>query len=239
MQTLAEREVDLGSMTGDELSARIREIEAERNRIDICLAETVAALDARQHWAADGAISPSTWLAWQCDMSRGSARRLVRTARRLRSMPLTVAAAKAGRLGAAKVVLLARAAGHGDAAADAFARHEAVLVEHAQKLSVDQLAVLLREWLMRVDAEAGEKDEKAQHEGRRLHISRTLDGTWALNGTLADEAGSWLSAALEREGQQIKANEKATGTPPSTAAQRRADALIALCKGVAESAPRT
>ncbi len=90
---------------------------------------------------------------------------------------------------------------------------------------------------MRVDDEAGEKDEKAQHEGRRLHLSRTLNGTWAINGTLTDEAGSWLSAALERECNEIKTNEKATGVAPSTPAQRRADALLALCKGAAECAP--
>ncbi len=151
-------------------------------------------------------------------------------------MPLTVAAARCGALGAQKVALLARAAGQSEASAEAFARHESLLVEHAQKLSVDQLAVLLREWLMRVDDEAGPDDDEKQHERRCLHLSRTLNDTWAINGTLTDEAGSWLSAALERECNEIKENEKATGMAPSTPAQRRADALLALCKGTAEAA---
>src|SRR5262245_58323241 len=108
MERVALRDVDPGSLTGDELSARIRELDAERSRVELELLEMVAAWDARQQWAADGSVSASTWLAWRCEMGRSEARSHVRTARRMRSMPLTVEAARAGRLGASKVALLAR-----------------------------------------------------------------------------------------------------------------------------------
>ncbi|HMK12856.1 MAG TPA: DUF222 domain-containing protein, partial [Acidimicrobiales bacterium] len=225
------REVDLGSLTGDELSARIRALDAQRNRVELELAETMAAWDARQQWAADGSVSATTWLAWRCEMGRGEARARVRTARRLRSMPFTVEAARAGRLGASKVALLARAAGRSEASAKAFERDEQLLVTHAQKLSVDQLAVLLREWLARVDAEAGDDDDAAMHQRRRVHLSELLDGMWKIDGLLKPELGAWLRGELERRSNEIKRNEKATGLEPSTAAQRRADALESLCRG--------
>lgn len=231
MERVVLREVDLDSLTGDEMSARIRELDAVRNQVEIELAETIAAWDSRQQWAADGALSAGTWLAWQCEMGSGEARGRVRIARRLRSMPATCEAARAGRLGASKVALLARASGRSEASAKAFERDEALLVEHAQKLTVDQLAVLLREWLARVDAEADDDDDTAKHQRRRLHLSELLDGMWRVDGLLDAEFGAWLRSELDRRSDEIKRREKDTDLPPSTPAQRRADALEALCRG--------
>ncbi len=157
MEIVGLREVDLGSLTGDELSARIRELDRRRNQHDAALLDTVAAWDARQQWAADGALSPATWLAARCEMSRSSAAVLVRTSRRLRDMPLTADAARCGDLGSAKVVLLANAAGRSDATRKAFARDEELLVRHARRLTVDQLNQLLREWLLRVRPRDGQR----------------------------------------------------------------------------------
>jgi hypothetical protein len=221
------REVDLGSLTGDELSARIRELDRRRNQHDAALLETVGAWDARQQWAADGSLSATTWLASRCEMGRSSASVLVRTSRRLRDMPLTAEAARRGDLGSAKVVLLANAAGRSEATREAFARDEGLLVEHAQTLSVDQLAQLLREWLLRVDDDASD-----QHERRRLHLSETFEGMWALDGLFEPADGAELAAALQAEYDALlRAERAAEGGPRRTPAQRRADALMNLMRG--------
>jgi hypothetical protein len=171
-------------------------------------------------------------------MSRSSAAVLVRTSRRLRDMPLTADAARRGSLGSAKVVLLANAAGRSDATRDAFARDEALLVEHAQKLSVDQLHRLLREWLLRVDAETGNDDADRQHERRRLHLSETFGGMWALDGMFDPADGAELAAALLAEYDALLRAENAVeGGPRRTPAQRRADALLNLIRGDSATRP--
>jgi len=226
------REVDLGSLTGDELSAHIRGLDRRRNQHDAALLESVAAWDARQQWAADGSLSAATWLASRCEMSRSSAAVLVRTSRRLRDMPLTADRARRGDLGSAKVVLLANAAGRSDATREAFARDEELLVGHAQKLTVDQLHQLLREWLLRVDAETGNDDADRQHERRRLHLSETFGGMWALDGMFEPTDGAELAAALQAEYDALQRAENAVeGGPRRTPAQRRADALMNLIRG--------
>ncbi len=232
MENVGLREVDFSSLTGDELSARICELDRRRNQHDAALLDTVAAWDARQQWAADGALSAATWLASRCEMSRASAGVLVRTSRRLRDMPRTADAARRGDLGSAKVVLLANAAGRSDATRKAFARDEAILVEHAHKLSVDQLHQLLREWLLRVDAESGSDDAGAQHEHRRFHLSETFEGMWALDGLLEPADGAELATALLAEYDALLRAENAVeGGPRRTPAQRRADALMNLMRG--------
>ena len=148
------------------------ELDAQRSHVEIAMARAVAAWDARMVWANDGATSGTAWLAYRCELSRGSAATLVRTARRLRLMPLTEAAAGRGELGGAKVVLLANAAGRSETAAKAFERDEEMLVTHARELTVDQTAQFLRHWLLRADPDGGRGD--ANGDGDRLHVSDHL-----------------------------------------------------------------
>ncbi len=111
------------------------------------MARAVAVWDARKVWADDGATSATSWLAHRCGLSRSSAAVMVRTARRLRSMPATRAASESGELCFAKVVLLASAAHRSDKTRVVFARDEQLLVSHARRLTVDQTAQMLQHWL--------------------------------------------------------------------------------------------
>lgn len=187
------------------------------------MARAVAAWDARMVWANDGATSGTAWLASRCELSRGSAATLVRTARRLRLMPLTEAAAGRGELGGAKVVLLANAAGRSETAAKAFERDEAMLVTHARELTVDETAQFLRHWLLRADPDGGRGD--ANGDGDRLHVSTTFDGATALDGMYTSEDGAVIKAAVDAEYERLWRAERESGGLTRTAAQRRAAAL--------------
>ena len=103
-------EVEPESLGDGELTAYVRELDAVRSRAEAAMARAVAVWDARKVWADDGATSATSWLAHRCGLSRSSAAVMVRTARRLRSMPLTWEASEGGGLCFAKVVLLASAA---------------------------------------------------------------------------------------------------------------------------------
>ena len=227
-------EVDPESLTDAELSAHLCALDDDRSRAEAALARAVDVWDARQAWTADGVTSGAAWLAYGCELSRGSASSLVRTARRLRSMPLTRAALRAGGIGWAKAVLLAGAAGRSDKTVAVFARDEEMLVGHARRLTVDQTAQMLRHWLLAVDPDG---IGGGQGEGDRLHVSSTFDGTTVLDGVYASEDGAVIKAAVDAEYERLWRAERASGGPVRTAAQRRAAALAEVIRRAVGAEP--
>ena len=221
-------EVDPEALSDAELSAHVRGWMPRGRTVEIAMARAVAVWDARMVWANDGTTSGTAWLAHRCELSRGSAATLVRTARRLRLMPLTEAAACRGELGGAKVVLLANAAGRSETASKAFERDEELLVTHARKLTVDQTAQFLRHWLLRADPDGGRGD--ANGDGDRLHVSATFEGATALDGMYTSEDGAVIKAAVDAEYERLWRAERASGGPTRTAAQRRAAALAEIVR---------
>jgi hypothetical protein len=219
-------EVEPGSLGDGELTAYVRELDAVRSRAEAAMARAVAVWDARKVWADDGATSASAWLAHRCGLSRSSAAVLVRTARRLRSMPLTRAASEAGGLCFAKAVLLASAAHRSDTTLAVFARDEQVLVDHARRLTVDQTALMLHHWLLAADPDGG----SGTGDGDRLHVSETFAGATAVDGLYTSEDGPIVRAALDAEYERLWRAERASGGPMRTPAQRRAAALAELAR---------
>ena len=129
--------------------------------------------DARGAWAYDGATSGTAWLAHRCGLSRSSAGTLVRTARRLQTMPATETALADGTLSLAKATLLASAACRSDRTREVFARHEEVLVEHARRLTVDQTAQMLQHWLLLADPDLGRARARRRSAARVEHVRRS------------------------------------------------------------------
>ena len=227
-------EVDPDSLTDAGLAVHVRELDGERCRAEAAMARAVAVWDARRVWADDGATSGAAWLAYRCELSRSSAGTLVRTARRLQSMPGTEAALSCGELSLAKATLLASAAHRSDKTLAVFARDEAVLVEHACRLTVDQTAVMLRHWLLHADPD---REQHERGEGDRLHVSSTFDGTTVLDGVYTSEDGAMVKAAVDAEYERLWRAERASGGPVRTAAQRRAAALAEVIRRAVGSEP--
>ena len=178
-------------------------------------------------WADDGATSGAAWLAYRCELSRSSAATLVRTARRLQSMPGTEAALSVGEISLAKATLLASVAHRSDKTIEVFARDEALLVDHARRLTVDQTAQMLRHWLLQADPD---REQRERGEGDRLHVSSTFDGATVLDGVYTSEDGAVVKAAVDAEYERLWRAERASGGPTRTAAQRRAAALAEVVR---------
>ena len=227
-------EVEPESLTDEELTACLRELDQVRSRSEAAMARVLAVWDARKAWADDGATSATSWLAYRCELSRSSAAVMVRTARRLRSMPLTSAATEAGEICFAKAVLLASAAHRSEKTVKAFARHEAMLVEHARRLTVDQTAQLLRHWLLRADPDGGGGPHS---EGDRSHVSTTFEGATALDRLYTSEEGAVVKAAIDAEYERLWRAERSSGGPVRTPAQRRAAALAEVVRRAVGSEP--
>ncbi len=127
---------------------------------------------------------------------------MVRSGRRLRSLPATEAAVEAGRLSSAKARIVTRTLT--DSTVGVFADQEADLVDQLCELPAADCATVMR-YFQQLNEPEPDQPETA----REVHLSRTFDGTYALAGTLDAKAAAPPSAR------------------PSTPSSRRASATTA------------
>jgi hypothetical protein len=111
-----------------------------------------------------------------------------------------------------------------DRTASLFADHEAQLVPELTALSVTDTAVAMQDWARRADAVVGDDPDKTLPE-RSLHLSRILDGRRELSGRFDPEGGDVIATAL-----RLAATRDLDGEPARSAAQRRGDALVDVCR---------
>ncbi len=220
---------------GETLVALHRQL--ERLRCAVTLA--TAAFDAGRSWEAEGARAASAWIATQCKVRVRASRRRVQLGRSLRHLPAAEAAWLAGDIGEAHVVLLAGA--RTPATAEYLDRDEAMLVGQARKLGYRQFARVLAYWIQLADPDGTDGSAESQHEARRLHLSQTFGGAWALQGLLDPIDGAIVSkalAAIEQELFDVDRAEVRTRVDGEvrasdlgrTPAQRRADALVEMAR---------
>jgi hypothetical protein len=171
-----------------------------------------------------------------------SARRRVKLGRALREMPAVEAAWLTGDIGEAQVALLASA--RTAETAECFERDEALLVDHAAKLSYRSFARALAYWEQLADPDGTERSAERRHADRRLHLSQTFGGAWALQGLFDPVNGAIVANVLGRidkelfEADWAEARERVgervcAGDLARTPAQRRADALVEMARRAA------
>ena len=97
-------------MTNDELAVGLRTWAARVAADTAELLRMLGEFDAREAWAASGALSCAHWVAWQLGLSQPAARDRVRVARGLRNLPLLAAELRAGRVSYSQVRVLTRVA---------------------------------------------------------------------------------------------------------------------------------
>ena len=213
------------------------ELHRQLERLTAVTTRATAAFDASGDWQADGARTAGAWVAARCGLPAASARRRLRLGRDLRHMAAVEAAWLAGDIGDAHVGLLSRA--RTPATAQAFGRDEDMLVGQARRLRFGTFARVLAYWTLRADPDGAEERARAQHDARRLHLSRSFGGTWVLDGLLDPVDGSIVAEELRRiddelfradwaEARERLGEEARAGGLARTAAQRRADALVEM-----------
>jgi len=220
---------------GEALVALHRQLE----RLACATTRATAAFDAGRSWEADGARTASAWMATQCKVPVRSARRLVQLGRCLRHLPAAEAAWLAGEVGEAHVELLVAA--RTPATAEFMDRDEAMLVGEARELGYRQFVRALAYWSQLADPDGADGSAEAQHEARRLHLSQTFGGSWALLGLFDPIDGAIVAKALAAIEQELFEADWAeararvgdgvrAGDLGRTPAQRRADALVEMAR---------
>jgi Domain of unknown function (DUF222) len=218
-------------------SASIEALHRQLARLEAVTTRAVAAFDAGREWEAAGARSATAWLTVRTRLPRPACQRRVHLGRALREMPRAEAAWLAGDVSAAQITALAAA--RTPATAEPYERDEGLLVGYGTTLPFRSFQRAVAYWRQLADPDGVERDAAAQHQARRLHLSRSWDGMWFLEGRLDPIGGAIMAESLQRVEEELFRTEwadakaergDAVGTRGllRTAAQRRADALVEL-----------
>jgi len=186
-------------------------------------AALLAEVERRGIPAEEGFGSATGWLIARTGEPPAVCRSRVQTARALQHMPLTRQAFASGDLSEPRVRLLASAR---DFAPGVFSRDEGLLVAQARALPARLFPRALAHWRRLADADGAVSDAEQAFARRRLHVSATWGGMVRLDSDLDPESGSLVITALGSlaEPQALDPDDR------STPAQRRADALVEICR---------
>ena len=226
-------------------STTIEALHRQVARLEAATTRAVAAFDAGREWEAVGARSATAWRTVRTRLARPTCRRRAQLGRALRALPLAEAAWLAGDVSAAQVSVLAAA--RTPATAEAFTRDESLLVGYASTLPFRLFQRAVAYWCQLADPDGVERDAAAQHEARRLHLSRSFGGTWFIDGRLDPIGGAIVAEALRRVEEELfradwadakaRLGDHASASQLArSASQRRADALVELATR-AQAAP--
>ena len=215
--------VDDAALTDDQLVVDIDEVERATRQLETVRARRVAELERRELWSRDGHLSLASWLASRHGVAPSTAAGQVRMARALEGMPIAADSLASAEISSAAVSLLAAAR---EAAPEPFAHAEQMLVDAARTLPVMKLRDTLARW--RENAERAAEDDEARHERRAVSTVVTLGGMVESTLKLAPSDGQvYLTAIRAAEDAEVRSLK---GPDPRTPGQRRADALVQVCR---------
>jgi hypothetical protein len=190
-----------------------------QERIDAQVLRAVVDCDAVDAWR-DDCLGPVSWLASKTGLVRGAAARVVRTARFLARHAHTAKALDVGDVTVPHVELLAAAAHR---RTDLYEIDEAVLLDAASTVEVQDFPQATRKWVQLADDELARRDANFAFERRGITFSPTTGGS-AISGFVDPEASATVTSVLD----DLQPPEGAADT--RSQAQRRADALELQCQ---------
>ena len=200
----------------------LRALVVLQRRLQAAVLSRVASFDAQGFALASGAASTAAWVRAYTNLHPGQATSLVAAARTAAALPLLAAELTAGRIGVEHVQSLAAATRQ--VPEDVLRVHDKTLRDvapHSTPTDLHRAGQKITEvW----DTGAAAEDASHVEDSRTLHLSQSLHGRWALDGTLTPEAGATLTAALTP--LMTKRGKEDDRTP----GQRRADALLELAQ---------
>jgi hypothetical protein len=217
--------------------ASIEQLHRQLSRFEAFVTEATSAFEVGEEWAADGAKTPSAWIATRCRIPRSAAKRRVRLGRELRHLPTCADAWRDGAIGVDQARAIASARRH--RTESSMARDEGMLVAQASEMGFEDFYRALSYWKQLADpdgADAADEDRKAS---RNVFLEESFTGMWLGQMTLDPVSGAIVGGELNRLEHELfetdcaEAKER-LGRPARideltrTSAQRRADALVEM-----------
>ncbi|HZN13199.1 MAG TPA: DUF222 domain-containing protein [Acidimicrobiales bacterium] len=199
--------------------AAVAELLPLLGRLEAKLSAAVDELNHSGEWELDNATSMVSWLRYVGRMSGGAAKAMTTTAARVAALPVTAAAWESGELSSGQVRVIVNKVD--ERRAELFAEHETELVPYLVPLTVAQTAIAMAEWRRKADAIV---DDAAPAEPQRALALSAVGDVHVLSGSFGPDAGEVIAAALRL------ATTRDSESEIRTAAERRADALVDLCR---------
>ena len=229
--------LDPDTLTDAELHDVVIDLVREDSRLAAARARLVAAWDARKGWAANGSKAAAARLMLDASVSRRTAKRELRRARALRTMPHTAAAVAEGKLSIDHAELLVHA--NQAELASLFQRDEQVLLDEIKALRHPAATRCVRYWQQLAHDEVGTPPSTRDRHGRHFSAARTLHGSVSFDGLVDSIPGSIVLNELARLEHHLfvadwadardRFGDRATSLQLArTTAQRRADALVQM-----------
>lgn len=223
----------LGSCSHEELTAQVRALRSVQARLEAVMLSAVREVDARGSHVDEGLLTTGAWLRAHARMSPREATGTVRTARVLGSGLLadTATALAAGKVDPAAVREIARGV--------AGAPHGAVLLIESEALAVASesdpraVAALMKRFQQAIDPDASDEAALLRWERRGVTLSQMLEGSFSVTGTADEVSGAIIATAVD-----VQAGPPLSGDT-RTAAARRLDALVDICRQYLASADST
>ncbi|WP_166347466.1 HNH endonuclease signature motif containing protein [Phytoactinopolyspora limicola] len=169
-------------------------------------------------------LSTRGWVRHELHVAPGETSRVLKVAKRLVDLPVIEAALLAGEIRLPHAVAIADAATL--LGVDVIAGCQDALVEADRGDDPTRLRAALRGLGAAVDNTNAVRRAERRDQGRWLQISATFDGAVAIDGVLpgGDESAGIVTAALDALAKPSGADDE------RSPAQRRADALVELCR---------
>lgn len=213
-----------GGPPPEHLDELLRSLEHVARRVEAAVLSVVGAAQRHQHFATRGHRNVTSWQVAVTNGSRGVALARTRSARVVQCAPEVGRRLATGQVGIEQVRALARVAANprcGDRLFDTDEDWIPQLLDMAAALPLTDFRLVVDRWEQLADTD-GTGGERA-HRERKVQLSIVGD-TAVLKGCFDAATGVLLKAILD----VFEQAELASGDSGRTAAQRRADALVAV-----------
>src|SRR2546421_6285867 len=214
---------DLRFKSDEELEDDVLELERANSVLYAHRLRRLREVERRRTYLRDGYLSASVWLAQRARTSHAEAKQHVRAARALEQMPATTAALAEGEAAPAAVRVLVEAR---ETNPEDFPVVEEALADAARTLSIRELRAVAAHWQQAAERLPAEEREERLHERRRLYLSPSANGMIRADGDFGPEAGQTIITAV----QAVVDADTRGATDMRTPGQRRADALVEVCR---------
>jgi hypothetical protein len=230
--------IDPAGLADGELCDAVVDLYRAEARLAAARTRLLGELDARGAYTHVGAQTAAAYITKEASLPGGVARHHVQTARALRNLPATCQRFADGEINAHHVSRICRHHRNDRVRAD-LERDEAMLSREATHLPFGLFEKVLAYWLQHADPDG--TDAEAQRARRRLHLSRTLGGAFAVDGLLDPIGGTIVATALRRiekefydadtrQARERLGRDPVPGDLARNPAQRRADALVEMAR---------
>lgn len=229
---------------GSELDDKTRELEIAGRRIESAIVGATGRAGRTGHFQRDGHRTVTSWLMATTNCSHGEANARRQSAETLRALTRVTEEFVAGRVGVDQVREIARL-GANPRCGDQVEGSEDILLAAAQSLEFADFRTVTRRWSQLADADGAHRDHESVHERRNARC--TGDGAEfrfeTSHGTIAGAAmrevfEAFCTVEFDRDWQWVcdtYGTEANASLLPRTAAQRRADAFVAMVLAAAEA----